>query len=185
MWGIPFFGVLFFVSGGYMVILKEKGYVDITTKSLKNKKYGVASVIDAKYFYDGKYKCYVDGKGVVLDYSSKEKEVAKWLANLFGETVYMLPRINYPEGIKTADYFFKNECWDLKTIKGKSRQVLYHAIYKNKTQSNNFIFDIVSNDLNIEKLNSQVQNLYNRKDTKFLQKIILRKENNIFIYKRK
>jgi len=62
---------------------------------------------------------------------------------------------------------------------------LYHAIYKNKTQSNNFIFDIVSNDLNIEKLNSQVQNLYNRKDTKFLQKIILRKENNIFIYKRK
>ena len=49
-----------------MLILKEKGYVDITTKSLKNKKYGVASVIDAKYFYDGKYKYYVDGKGVVL-----------------------------------------------------------------------------------------------------------------------
>ena len=179
-----------------MVILKEKGYVDITTKSLKNKKYGVASVIDAKYFYDGKYKYYVDGKGVVLDYSSKEKEVAKWLANLFGETVYMLPRINYPEGIKTADYFFKNECWDLKTIKGKSRQVLYHAIYKNKTQSNNFIFDIVSNDLNTcnIRIPNPIQDTDNldvyltlKKKTKnsvdFV--IILRKENNIFIYKRK
>lgn len=39
MWGIPFVGVLFFVSGGYMVILKEKGYVDITAKLLNNKKY--------------------------------------------------------------------------------------------------------------------------------------------------
>ena len=169
-----------------MVILKEKGYVDITTKSLKNKKYGVASVIDAKYFYDGKYKYYVDGKGVVLDYSSKEKEVAKWLANLFGETVYMLPRINYPEGIKTADYFFKNECWDLKTIKGKSRQVLYHAIYKNKTQSNNFIFDISNTTISIKEIKNQIDKLYESPNRKWINKIMLIKNQKLIcIYIRK
>lgn len=29
----------------------------------------------------------------------------------------MIPRVNKPDGIKTADYLFRNEYWDLKEIK--------------------------------------------------------------------
>ena len=64
----------------------------------------------------------------------------------------MLPRVNYPEGIKTADYLFRGEYWDLKDINGKSKQALYHAIYKKNTQSNNFIFNILSEELSINEL---------------------------------
>lgn len=41
----------------------------------------------------------------------------------------MIPRINIPENIKTPDYIFRGEKWDLKVINGKSNQVFYHAIY--------------------------------------------------------
>ena len=35
------------------------------------------------------------------------------------------------------------------------------------------------------ELQKQIHKLYNRKDTDFLQKVILKKENRIFVYKRK
>ncbi len=167
-----------------MVVVKERPYEDITKKCLNNK-YKKYYVIDAKYFCVGKKKYFVDGKRVVLDYSDKEKEIAKWLGKTFGGKIYMLPRINEPEGIQTADYLFKGEYWDLKSISGKSNQVLYHSIYKKKTQSNNFICDVSTSELDIKELKSQIDKLFSRKDTEFLQKIILKKKNDIFVYKRK
>ena len=167
-----------------MVVVKERSYEDITEKCFNNK-YKKYYVIDVKYFCVGKKKYFVDGKRVVLDYSDKEKEIAKWLGKTFGGKIYMLPRINEPEGIQTADYLFKGEYWDLKSISGKSNQVLYHSIYKKKTQNNNFICDVSTSELDIKELKSQIDKLFSRKDTEFLQKIILKKKNYIFVYKRK
>lgn len=160
-------------------------YVDITKNWTNNSTPNSHKVEDRQYFKKDGIKYQVDGKNVVLDYSNKEKVIAEWLENTFGGELYMLPRINNPEGIQTADYLFRNEYWDLKTISGKSKQGLYHSIYKKKTQSNNFIFEIISSELSINELQKQIYNLYNRKDTEFLQKIILKKGNDIFVYKRK
>lgn len=160
-------------------------YVDITKDWTNNSTPNSHKVKDRQYFKKDGIKYQADGKNVVLDYSNKEKVIAEWLENTFGGELYMLPRINNPEGIQTADYLFRNEYWDLKTISGKSKQGLYHSIYKKKTQSNNFIFEIISSELSINELQKQIYNLYNRKDTEFLQKIILKKENDIFVYKRK
>ena len=118
---------------------------------------------DRKYFEHNGIKYKVDNKNIVLDYSDKEKEVAIWLENTFGGEIYMLPRINKPDGIQTADYLFRGEYWDLKTINGKSNQVLFHSIYKKKTQSNNFIFNIISPELNINELQKQIQSLLDGK----------------------
>ena len=162
-----------------MVILKEKESIDITVKWLKNKKTGVSRVIDAKYFYDGKNKYYVDGKGVVLDYSIKEKDIPKWLANLFGETVYMLPRINYPEGIKTADYLFKGEHWDLKKINGNGKNVFFHAIEKHEKQAHNFIFDLSTSALTDLEINDRLNKLYKIPRLSWLNKIIIIRNNKV------
>ena len=51
----------------------------------------------------------MDGKYIVLDYSKKEKEIAVWLEKNFGCEIYMIPRINIPENIKTPDYIFRGE----------------------------------------------------------------------------
>ena len=165
--------------------ITSNSYIDVTNYWIENVNPNSHEILDAKYFVFKEKKYKVDGKNVVIDYSKKEKEVAEWLESTFGGELYMLPRINYPEGIKTADYLFRGEYWDLKDINGKSKQTLYHAIYRKNTQSNNFIFNIVSEELSIDELQEQIYKLYNRKDTSFLKKVILKKENDIFIYKRK
>lgn len=142
-------------------------------------------IVDAKsYVHDGiRYK--VDGHNVVLDYSEQEKNIAEWLESIFGGQLRMNPRINYPEGIKTSDYIFRKENWDLKTIKGNSNQVLYHSVYKKRSQSNNFIFDITNSSLGMEDAIKQVEKIYKRPDTKFVKRVIIKKKNEFRVFLKK
>jgi len=165
-------------------IMYERSYKDVTKEWLESATPNSHQVLDRNYFiYDGK-KYIVDNKNVVLDYSKKEKEIAEWLENTFGGEIYMIPRVNYPEGIKTPDYLFKNEGWDLKTITGSGNQTLYHAIYKKSQQSNNFIFDISTSNLSLEDAEKQIERLYDRKDTDFLKKTIIKKDKKFIATKR-
>lgn len=161
-------------------------YIVITDKYSRNDISKNYKVLDKKYFADVDGNIYkVDGKYVVLDYSIREKEIAKWLANTLGGTVYMIPRVNEPINIQTPDYLFKGEHWDLKEIFGDSKQVIYHAINRKKYQSNNFIFDISNSNLSFDMAQQQIIKLYNRKDTLFLNKVILKNGEKYIIYKRK
>jgi hypothetical protein len=81
-----------------MTTTDKLNYKDVTNDWIKNRK-NYKSIIDANYFEHNGKKYYVDGKKVVLDYSTKEKEVALWLVNTFGGELYMLPKINKPDGI--------------------------------------------------------------------------------------
>lgn len=106
------------------------------------------------------------------------------LSKTFNENVYLNPRINYPEGIKSSDYIFKCERWDLKSIIGNSTQVFYHAIYKNKEQSSNFIFDITKSKINMKSALELANVLYGRSDIIFLDKIIILDNNEFMVLKR-
>lgn len=164
----------------------KNNHIDITSEWIKNKRPNSHKVIDRNYFKDDYGNIYrVDNKNVVLDYSDKEKEIAIWLENTFGGRIYMLPRVNSPIGIQTSDYLFRNEKWDLKEINGKSNQVLYHSIYNKSKQSKNFILDITNSELSFEIAKKQIKKIYKRTDLPFIDKIILKKNNNFFIYKRK
>ena len=137
-------------------------------------------VLEAKYIKKDGIKYFVDGRNVVLDYNKKELEIANWLVNTFGGKIYLLPRINIPENIRTADYLWNNEFWDLKEIKGNSNQVIYHSVCKNIEQSNNFIFDITLSKLELKDLLLQVKETCRRiPDIKI---IIIKKENDYFLY---
>lgn len=165
--------------------IKEQNYIDVTNEWLINATPNSHKVKDRNYFQHNGIKYYVDNKNVVLDYSKKEKEVAKWLENTFGGEIYMLPRINKPDGIKTADYLFRGEKWDLKTIKGNSNQVIYHSIRKNKKQSNNYIFDITNSKLTLKEAKEQIDCLYKRTDITFINQIILKQKNYYIVYKKR
>ncbi len=177
------------VEGYRKVNIKENialnNYNDVTKNWINEAKPNSHKIQEMSYFeHDGiKYK--VDGKNIVLDYSDKEKEIAKWLESTFGGELYMVPRINNPDGIKTPDYLFRGNKWDLKTISGNGKQVLYHSVYKKSKQSNNFIFDTTSSKLNIEDIKLQVDKLYKRTDIPFVNEIIVKKGNDFLIFKRK
>ena len=159
-------------------------YVDITKDFIKNTKRKNYKVSERNYYIKDGKKYNVDNKNVVLDYSKEEYELAVWLSNTFKENVKLNPRINKPEGVKTADYIFKGEKWDLKNIKGKSKQVIYHAIKNSKNQSNNFIIDITKCNFTLKEGKIMVETLYQRDDTIFLKKIILKKDENFIAIKR-
>ena len=154
-------------------------YVDITKDWTNNSTPNSHKVKDRQYFKKDGIKYQVDGKNVVLDYSNKEKEVAKWLENTFGGELYMLPRINNPEGIQTADYLFRNEYWDLKEINGTGKNILFHAIEGHERQAHNFIFDISKTKLTNNEIMERLDKLYSLNKVRWLDAIIIMKENEL------
>ena len=140
------------------------------------------------YFDYKKIRYFVDNKNVVLDYSKKELEIAKLLQNTFGGEIFMLPRINIPKGIKTADYLWNNEYWDLKVLKEAVSQnrAIDNVIKNAKEQANNFILDITNTEIKRELILKQIDNLYLSQERKWINKIILIDQNKIIkIYSRK
>lgn len=129
------------------------------------------------FFFLNKYR--VDGKNVILDYSKKEKEVAEWLESTFGGELYMLPKVNNPSGIQTADYLFKNEYWDLKEINGNGKNIFFHAVEKHEKQSHNFIFDVSNSILSIDEIDARINLLYKLPKLKWLDKIIIKKGKSL------
>ncbi len=162
-------------------ILYGENYTDVTSEWIINAKPNTHIVKDRKYFEHNGIKYKVDNKNIVLDYSNNEKEVAIWLENTFGGEIYMLPRINKPDGIQTADYLFRGEYWDLKKITGKGKNTLDSAINKKKSQSNNFIFDISNSEITLEAIDKQLSSIYENKYRKWIDKIIVKQNNNVIV----
>ncbi len=172
-----------------MVKVKERNYEDITNLYSKNLKLNKGKVYDAKYYEHHGKKYYVDGKKVVLDYTSKEKEVGIFLSRLLGKDIYMLPKVNYPKNIQTSDYMVKdtNEKWDLKEIKGRGKRNIDDKLKVNREQANNFIIDNSKQRIRNNDLIKQVEKIYdNPIRRKWIRKIILIDKNKLIkAYKRK
>ena len=155
------------------------GYTDITKEWLETATPNSHKVEDRQYFEHEGNRYNVDGKNVVLDYSLKEKEIAEWLENTFGGEIYMLPRINNPEGIQTADYLFRGEYLDLKEINGNGKNVFFHAIEKHEKQSHNFIFDVSNSTITDLEIEDRINSLYKLPKLKWLDKIIIKRDKEI------
>lgn len=178
---------IFFVSEEGKNDINNDNFIDVTKEWIGSKKIHRGNIYEATYYEtNDKKRYYVDGKNVVLDYSYKELEVAKWLIDTFGGTIYMLPRVNNPSGIKTADYLWNNEKWDLKAIHGGSKYSFSHAVEGMKNQANNFIFDVSDSYLLVEQLLIYVNKIFNSKHTSWVNKIILKYKNMVIaVYIRK
>lgn len=166
--------------------LEIKNYIDITEEWLnkpKSKKYKVKEQL----YFDYNHKRYhVDNKNVILDYNKKELEIAKWLVKTFGGKIYMIPRINKPEGIKTPDYLWNNEYWDLKEIKSNGTRAVDNRINGTKNQTSNYILDFSKNVLTNKEIIKKVANIYNSPERNWVNKIIIIKDNKLLkVLKRK
>lgn len=172
---------------GYRSVKSSKiNYNDVTKEWLDNATPNSHKILDAQYFEaDDGTKYHIDGKNVVLDYSDKEKEIAEWLESTFGGELYMIPRVNKPDGIMTADYLFKGEYWDLKSISGHGKRIIEDTIKKKKRQSNNFIFDITNSKIEKDSLFKQLKKVYNSKTTNWVDKIIVKENNDVIVIYKK
>jgi len=188
------------------VLLKRNQHFEIKNISSKDGNiYIAANIYDKKYYYEDitkemfenatpnshkiKYlmeinidgKLYnVDGKKIVLDYSKHEKEIAEFIKNKFGGEIFMYPRVNVPEDIRTPDYLWNGEKWDLKDIIKYNEKTIDNAIRKSKGQTENVILNIINSDYTDEILNNIMNRIYGSKDRQFLNKTIIIKDNKIY-----
>ena len=157
---------------------------NITSSWITSLTNGVVS--DLLEYEANNQKFKVDGKKVILDYSAHERNIAENIAKMYGKTIHMVPRVEYPQGISTPDFIIDNESWDLKTISTVGKNVFYNAVKKKKRQANNFIFDITGCQLSIEEIHEQIYDMFRSTHLTFINQIALYKDNQVVgVYKRK
>lgn len=128
----------------------------------------------------------VDRKEAVLDYSKHEKEVAEWIAYNMGGIIKMCPRVVIPKGIRTPDYIWNGEKWDLKTINSHSKNTISTAIRNAKKQSENVVLNLNISSYTDEELINELDRIYANDRYSFLEKIMIIEDYVLRgIYKRK
>ena len=122
----------------------------------------------------------VDGHNVVLDYSAYEKEIAELLEREVGGELFMVPRVNNPQGVSTPDHLFHGRGYDLKT-RGKTtgKNPLFNRIKNAKKQATNFILDITNSTMSEETLAEQIKKIYQDYQTQFVDEIVLLRNGKI------
>lgn len=128
----------------------------------------------------------VDGHNVELSYSPHEKEIAELLEREVGGEMYMVPRVNNPQGVSTPDYLFHGKGYDLKTIgKTTGKNPIFNRIKNAKKQANNFILDLTDSTLSDAAVDEQIKKVYQDRQTQSVDEIIVLRGGKIQkVYKR-
>ena len=149
------------------------------------KKVETGKIVDLGEYSVGETVYKVDGKKIVLDYSEHERNVAENIAQLYGKSVQMVPRVTYPQGISTPDFQIDGIGWDLKTVSTAGKNVLYNAVKKKKHQASCLIFDISECPLELDEIKKQVNNLFKSTHLTFIDRIGLYKDGQMIgVYER-
>ena len=154
-------------------------YIDITNDWLSKATPNSHQIKELNYWIINNKKRKVDGKNIVLDYSKSEYECAKWLEKTFGGELYLCPRVNVPKGIRTPDFIWNGEYWDLKEIRVNGHNVIDNRLNMSRNQANNFIINIMNNNLTNNNIFKQIEKIFKSTNRKWINKIILKRNNKI------
>lgn len=131
----------------------------------------------------------IDGKERLdtIDLNSKEYKIAVELKNKYDFDIHMVPRIETEKGYKgkvaisTPDFLINNEKWDYKDITGSGVRTIEDAIKKKEKQAHNFILDMSRSPMNDDEIKRQYNKIFTSKSTNFVDKVIVLKNNEIYI----
>ncbi len=170
-------------TGGF----SDSRYIDVTELWRKDATPNSHTVQGLRSFTRNGATYTVDGHNIVLDYSPHEKEIAELLEKEFGGELYMVPRVNNPQGISTPDYLFRGKGYDLKALsKEAGENTIINRIKKARKQSKNFILDLTNaKKITDSVLKSQIQRIYEDKETAFVDTIIVIRNGNIVVVVKK
>lgn len=166
-------------------------YIDITTEIISSSKNTVGEVKEQDFLKKDGIVYKVKGNDVVFNPDEEERKCAKILAKTFGEDVILLPKVNNPQKVKSADFLFRDDFLDLKTINKSNQKIaskdgIYNALKDCQKQSNDFILDITNYTHGKDMVYEQINKIYNSKHRSWVNKIyLLEKEKIIKIFERK
>ena len=152
---------------------KTDTFTDITGRWYPDANPNSHPVLELQEYASGGATYKVDGHNVVLDHDAHEKEIAELLEREVGGELYLVPRINEPQGIPTPDFLFHGARYDLKTLRGNSKNTIYNAVAKQADQADNFILDVTHCPLSEEDIYEQAAALFCSTHTKFIDTVVL------------
>ena len=154
---------------------------DVTAEYLRSATPGSHLVKDLRAYTVGGTTYTVDGRRVVLDHSPHEKEVAELLERTLGGEIFMVPRVNAPQGVSTPDYLIRGKGYDLKTIgRDAGPKTIWNRVKKAKRQAHNFIIDVTeAKHLTDETISKQLEKIFQDDETLFVDEIILIRDGMI------
>lgn len=147
--------------------------VDVTAEYLRDATPNSHVVQDLLAYVVNGTAYVVDGHNVVLSYSFHKKEIAELLESELGGEIFMVPRVNSPEGISTPDYLFRGEAFDLKTLSSEAgKNTIFNRIKKARRQAKNFVVDVTQAHLEETVIMEQIEKIYKMKETMFVDQVI-------------
>lgn len=158
----------------------KPAFVDITNNWYPEAKPNSHPVRDLQEYVVNGVTYTVDGRNVQLDYKPYEKEIAELLEREVGGEIFMVPRVNNPQGISTPDYIFNGKPYDLKTLtKAATENTLFNRVKKARKQACNFIIDVTATSLDDKTIEAQVEKIYRNKSTLFVDEIAIIRDGSI------
>ena len=159
---------------------KAVTFTDITGKWYPNAKPNSHPVLELQEYTPGGETYKVDGHNVVLDHDPHEKEIAELLEREVGGEIYLVPRVNNPQGVSTPDYLFHGRGYDLKTLGEKAGpNTMFQRVKKAKRQSRNFIIDVSDTKLDREMIDKQISKIFWSENTRFVDEIVIINDGHI------
>ena len=169
------------------IIVTDKPFNDVTAEWFDKAKPNSGQVEEVTNVVIDGVTYSVDGINVIHNHSKREIEVADLINKTFGGEIKLVPEVKGKyKGVSTPDYNINGEKWDLKELKGKSKDAIRNAISKKKRQADNFIIDITECELDMEEIQKQAEFVFSAKNTSFVNALMIIKNNKILrILKRK
>lgn len=172
----------------------EQKILNSLRKKLSKKKIIKGVILDS-YFIDDNGKWHpIKGKEKIakIPEEGEEFEMAIWIKENLGGDIHIVPRIETEKGnkdyvtVKTPDYIWNNEKWDLKTPRIGGKTIIYRYVKKpgQKIQATNLIINVS----HLEEKNKYIINLLKyqlkKPHNKWIQKVlIIRNEKIIYFIK--
>ena len=159
---------------------KTDTFTDITGRWYPDANPNSHPVLELQEYASGGATYKVDGHNVVLDHDAHEKEIAELLEREVGGEIYLVPRVNNPQGVSTPDYLFHGRGYDLKTLSEKAGpNTMFQRVKKAKRQSRNFIIDVSDTKLDREMIDQQISKIFWSENTRFVDEIVIINDGHI------
>lgn len=158
------------------------GPLDVTRTYLDTATPNSHTVQDLECFSIGGITYKVDGCNVILSYSAHEKEIAELLEQELGGELYMMPKVNSPQGVRMSDYLFRGRRYDLKTLEQRAAEdMMFQRVKKAKGQARRFVVDVTKAErLSDAIIDSQIQKIFRHRETGFVEEVIIVRSTKIY-----
>lgn len=161
----------------YRDAIKPKPFTDVTDewKADKPLDRGIVVRKDEVVGSDGNtYRLTKGSDAVEYDHDVNEEEAAKIVSREKGTTVELLPKVNYPKGIKTPDCTVGTVPYEIKSsIRGTSKNTLLNCAKKSKGQSDKLILNLQKCKLSDDEIKRQIPEILKSTRIGYINEIVI------------